>query len=308
MQKKAIVTGASGFIGSHVCAALARRGAKVYAVVRGESGMLAAHENVKIIRCELDRIGDLCELIPDRDIDVFYHLAWEGSAGPARSDESLQMQNALATAAALRTADRMKCRKFVNAGSIMEQEVLAVVYAQDSRPDTAYVYGAAKVAARTMCKPIASALSIDLCWAVITNAYGTGEVSPRFVNTTIRKILSKEPLRFTAATQNYDFVYIDDVAEAFVAIGDHGKPNREYVIGSGTAKQLREFILEMCQTLAPDAECVFGDIPFTGCSLPLKAYAIDALREDCGFAPKVSFSEGVTKTMEWLRQQQKGNG
>lgn len=307
MQKKAIVTGANGFIGSRVCQVLSRRGVHVYAVVKSESepvDELRAMEQVTVLYCDMNRIGDLEQLIPDRDTDVFYHFAWAGSAGTNRCDEALQMKNVLATAAALRTADRMGCRKFVCAGSIMEQETMAAVYAQDSKPGAGYVYGAAKAAARMMCKPIAGSLSIGLCWAVITNAYGPGEVSPRFMNTTIRKIIAGEPLRFTAATQNYDFVYIDDVAEAFAAIGEHGKPNREYVIGSGDAKSLKAFIEEMQRTLAPQAECSFGDVPFTGVSLPLEAYAIDALREDCSFVPAVSFAEGITRTMDWLRNQQ----
>ena len=307
MQKKAIVTGANGFIGSHVCQLLARRGVRVYAVVKDEkepAAILRTLAHVTVVYCDMNCISRLEQLIGDRDVDVFYHFAWAGSAGPARSDEALQMQNVQATVAALRTADRLGCRKFVCAGSIMEQETLAAVYAQDTQPGAAYVYGAAKVAARALCRPIASSLSIDLCWAVITNAYGPGEVSPRFVNATIRKILAGEPLRFTAATQNYDFVYIDDAARAFAAIGDHGKPNREYVIGSGAAKPLKEFILEMCRTLAPQAECSFGDVPFTGVNLPLGAYAINALQEDCGFVPEVSFAEGAARTMAWLRNQQ----
>lgn len=307
MQKKAVVTGANGFIGSHVCTVLARRGVRVYAVVKDENepaDVLRAMERVTVVCCDMNSISRLEHLIDDRDVDVFYHFAWAGSAGMARSDEALQMQNVQATVSALRTADRMGCRKFVCAGSIMEQETIAAVYAQDTKPGAAYVYGAAKVAARTLCRPIASSLSIELCWAVITNAYGPGEVSPRFVNTTIRKILAGEPLCFTAATQNYDFVYIDDVARAFAAIGDHGKPNREYIIGSGDAKPLKAFILEMCRTLAPQAECSFGDIPFTGVNLPLEAYATDALQEDCGFVPEVSFAEGAARTMEWLRNQQ----
>lgn len=310
MQKKAIVTGANGFIGSHVCGLLARRGVKVFAVVKDEIGPTASlrmMDNVSVIDCDMEHISQLCSRISDRDIDVFYHFAWAGSAGKARCDEVLQMKNVLATTEALRTAARMQCRKFVNAGSIMEREVLAAVYAQDSKPAPATVYGAAKVAAHAMCKPIANSLSIELCWAVITNAYGVGEVSPRFINTTIRKMLAGEPLHFTSATQNYDFVYIDDVAEAFAAIGDHGKPNREYVIGSGNAKQLRSFILEMKETLAPEADCLFGDIPFAGANLPLECYAIDTLREDCRFEPKVPFEEGIAKTMAWLRQQQERN-
>lgn len=210
-------------------------------------------------------------------------------------------KNALWTARALRTADKMQCKKFVNAGSIMEKETYTAVYTQESKPGLPYIYGAGKLIARAICKPIANSLSIDLCWAVITNAYGVGELSPRFVNSTIRKIIANEPLQFTAATQNYDFIYIDDVARAFEAIGEHGKPNKEYTIGSGNARPLKEFILEMQQTLAPNAKPIFGDVPFTGVNMPLEAFDTTDIETDCYFKPSISFAEGVSKTMEWLK-------
>lgn len=303
-MKKAIVTGANGFVGSNVCRELCGRGVKVYAVIKDENeniDNIGGLEGLKIVYCDLNDISSLPDKISDRGADVFYHFAWVGSAGPLRCDEEMQLQNALWTAQALRTADSMGCKKFVNAGSIMEKETYTAVYAQDSTPGLPYIYGAGKLAARAICKPIANSLDIDLCWAVITNAYGAGELSPRFVNSTIRRIIAGEPLQFTAATQNYDFIYIDDVAKAFAAIGEHGKPNREYTIGSGNARPLKEFILEMQQALAPDAEPIFGDVPFTGVNMPLEAFDTSAIREDCGFVPAIGFAEGTRLTMDWIK-------
>ena len=208
-MKKAIVTGSNGFIDSNVCKRLCDDGIKVFAVVKDENENIDNIKNlsgIEIVYCELDEIETLADMISDRDIDVFYHFAWVGSAGSLRCDENVQLQNALWTARALRTADKMQCKKFVNAGSIMEKETYTAVYTQESKPGLPYIYGAGKLIARAICKPIANSLSIDLCWAVITNAYGVGELSPRFVNSTIRKIIANEPLQFTAATQNYDFI------------------------------------------------------------------------------------------------------
>lgn len=303
-MKKVIVTGANGFVGSNVCKELCNQGVKVYAVVKDEQENIDTIKNlpdIQIIYCDLDSISTLESKITDRDIDVFYHFAWVGSAGPLRCDEEIQLQNALWTAQALRTADKMNCKKFVNAGSIMEKETYTAVYTQESTPGLPYIYGAGKLIARSICKPIANSLSIDLCWAVITNAYGAGEFSPRFVNSTIRKIIANEPLQFTAATQNYDFIYIDDVAKAFVAIGEYGKANKEYTIGSGNARPLKEFILEMKQALAPNADLVFGDVPFTGVNMPLSAFDTTDIKTDCHFKPTVSFAEGTKLTMEWIK-------
>lgn len=303
-MKKAIVTGANGFVGSYLCQKLSEEGVEVYAVVKDENENTDNIKNlqgISILYCDLAEIESLQEKITHRDVDVFYHFAWVGSAGPLRMDENIQLQNALWTAQALKTAHKIGCKKFVNAGSIMEKETHTAVYTQESKPGMPYIYGAGKMVARAICKPIANSLGINLCWAVITNAYGAGELSPRFVNSTIRKIIAGEPLQFTAGTQNYDFVYITDVANAFYLIGEKGVANKEYTIGSGNARPLREFILEMQQELAPDSKPVFGDVPFTGVNMPLEAFDISDLQADCGFSPSVSFAKGTRLTMDWLK-------
>lgn len=303
-MKKAIVTGANGFVGSNVCKELCKQGVQVYAVVKDTDENIDNIENLelKIVYCDLDNIEKLFDLISDRDVDVFYHFAWVGSAGPLRCDENVQLQNALWTARALRTADKMGCKKFVNAGSIAEKEVYSAVYTQESTPSLPYIYGAGKLIAHTICKPIANSLNIDLCWAVITNTYGVGELSPRLVNSSIRKIIAGEPLQFTSGTQNYDFIYIDDAAKAFVAIGEYGKANKEYTIGSGNARPLKEFLLEMHQAIAPQSEIIFGDVPFTGVNMPLDAFDTSDIEEDCGFKPQISFAEGTKLTMDWIKE------
>lgn len=302
-MKSAVVTGANGFVGSHVCSELSKENVKVYAVVKDENENIDNIKDLKgisIVYCDLNSIASLAEKIKD-DIDVFYHFAWVGTSSKLRCDENIQTNNALWTVQALRIADKMKCKKFVNAGSIMEKEAFLAVLAQGSKPGVGYIYGAAKLFARTLCKPIASELDIDLCWAVITNTYGVGEFSPRFINSTLRKIIADEPLQFTAATQNYDFIYIDDVARAFVAIGKYGKPNKEYTIGSGNAKPLKEFITELLHELSPDAVPIFGNVPFSGVNVPLEMFDTTDIETDCNFKPTVSFAEGARLTMEWLK-------
>ena len=154
-----------------------------------------------------------------------------------------------------------------------------------------------------MCMSVAAQIGIELVWPEITNAYGPGERSPRLVNTTIQKCLLGETPQFTAGTQNYDFVYIDDVARAFRLIGEKGKPFHEYLIGSSTARPLKEFLLEMQSAIAPELKFQFGDIPFTGIDLPLSKFDCSQTEADTGFQAEVSFAEGCRRTMEWWNRE-----
>jgi nucleoside-diphosphate-sugar epimerase len=186
----------------------------------------------------------------------------------------------------------------------MEHEVVATVYEQGNHPGLGYIYGSGKLAAHAMCKSVAADLGLELIWAKITNAYGVGEVSPRFINTTLRKIIQGEPLRFTAGTQNYDFVYIDDVAHAFYLIGKNGRAFCDYLIGSGGARPLREFITEIRRTVGRECEFIFGDIPFTGTDLPLSMFDCSLTESDTGFQACIPFAEGISRTMTWLKKQE----
>ena len=98
---------------------------------------------------------------------------------------------------------------------------------------------------------------------------------------------------------NYDFVYIDDVARAFRLIGENGKPFHEYLIGSSNARPLKEFLLEMQASIAPQLPFRFGDIPFTGIDLPLDRFDCSQTEADTGFRAEISFAEGCRRTMAW---------
>lgn len=303
-MKRVIITGADGFIGSNTVSCFLRNGIEVMAIDLCDiPKRLQVQKNMTYLQGDILKTKELLKKIEHNRYDTFIHFAWAGSAGKAREDYNLQMSNAISTVECLKLAKALGCTRFVCAGSIMEKEAVAAVDMQGSKPGMAYIYGMGKLIAHHMCKCVAANIGIDLIWLMITNTYGEGEMSPRFVNTTLRKIINNEPLQFTSGTQNYDFVHIDDVANAFYLISQKGRPFCEYIVGSSNARPLKEFILEMVHALAPHITPVFGDIEYTGTNLPLATFDTSATERDTGFRAKISFTEGTKRTMEWLKRQ-----
>lgn len=301
-MKKVVITGADGFVGSYTVKCFLDNKIEVLALDTAEKSM-RLEENVLLTyrQCDVFDTQLFKKVLENQGCDTIIHFAWAGSAGPARTDYRLQMNNALQTVECMKVAKECGCSRFVCAGSIMEYEVEAAIHKQENRPGMGYIYGMGKHIAHSMCKSVAAAEGVDLIWPMITNAYGVGEFSPRFINTTLRKIIHGESLEFTAATQNYDFVYVEDVARAFYLVVKNGKPFCEYMIGSGNAKPLKELIVELRDAVAPDIKLTFGNVPFTGVNMPTEVFSTKALETDCGFKPEISFTKGIQRTMDWLR-------
>ena len=120
-MKKAIVTGANGFVGTAVCKKLLRKGIEVVAVVRHPDkaiSSIAQTNGIRIINSDLSNFVKLADIIPDRDVDILYHFAWVGSAGSLRGDLDAQINNIKYTCDTVKACATMGCKRFVFASSI----------------------------------------------------------------------------------------------------------------------------------------------------------------------------------------------
>lgn len=302
-MKHAIVTGATGFVGRWLIRELLESGVAVTAVVRPDSAnlrLLPTLGDLRTVECPMDGYDALPALLSPQPDCVFYHLAWAGVSGSDRASLAVQQANVTAAVVSVSAAKALGCRAWAGLGSIMEQEAAAVTAADGSVPGMGYLYGEAKHFAHLATKAQAAALGIPHLWPMLTNAYGEYEYSPRFLNSTLRKILHHEPLEFTAGTQNYDFIHVEDAARALCAVGERGQSGCAYLIGSGTPASLRSFVERLGRTLAPEQPLHFGSVPYTGAQLPLSALSIQKLTADTGFVPQISFEDGLRRTMDWI--------
>lgn len=303
-MKKVIVTGANGFVGSALCRELSEHGIEIIAVVRNEEENISSIEKldkIRIVYCDMAQFLELDKYISDRDIDVFYHFAWVGTAGPLRGNSDVQLNNLKYTCDTVKACHKMNCRKFVFASSIMEYEIEALMKT-DATPGINTLYCSAKLATDYIARTIAGDLGIDFVRAVISNIYGPGEISPRLINMSLRKLLNGDHCSFSAGEQLYDFVYITDAAKIFHKLGEQGHANRTYYIGSINPRPLKEFLIEMKDQVNVDIEIGLGEIPFNGISLSYEEFDIMAVKNDTGFVPEVSFAEGIRRTIQWLQE------
>ncbi len=305
-MKKTLVTGANGFVGSLLVEELLKNGVEVIAAdLQGHSNRIPSV--ARFVDFDMRNCSELAKKINDRDIDVIFHMAWAGSSGAARGDYALQLDNVKCTCDVVKIAAEMGIKRFVGAGTIKQLDCLEYVGQDNSSPNLIHNYGTAKISAQFMSKSIANANGVEHIWCMFPSVYGLGDTTSNFINMTIKKMLSNERTEFTSGEQNCDFVYISDMIRGLYLCGEKGKANCSYYIGSGKARPLKEYVKIIYEIVAPDYPPDFGKVKYSGISLPLEKYDCNAIREATGYIPSVDFKDGIVKTIEWLKTQDKEN-
>lgn len=305
-MKKAIVTGANGFIGSELLRVLDSHRIQTYAIIRNKESVIdgiQGLQHVKVICCDMANLRSLPDKIKDK-ADTFYHLAWRGSTGKDRGNYALQLENAKWTADAVSVAAQLGCSRFVGAGTLAELDVNVYIPVDGSTPNLVSCYGSAKLAAHYMSKAECSQFNgLAHCWAYLSNTYGIGNYTSNFVNFAAKLMLTGQPANFTAGEQLYDFVSVEDTAQGLYCIGEHGRANTAYYVGSNRPTALKNYIKEIRDQINPDISLHLGAIPFHGISQPKEVFDCQKLMRDTGYVPQISFLEGIKKTLPWIRKQ-----
>lgn len=300
-MKKAIVTGANGFIGKTLVRALLKSGYEVVALDIRFDDELESNSAVTCVNVLGKEVAVLKGCIPEAEYDCFFHLAWAGTSGPARADYAVQLNNVKLACDYILLCKEVGCKRVVYASSINEMETYEYLQSDDIQPAGGYIYGTGKMAAHLMGETVAYMNGIEFIPVIITNIYGVGERSARMIYTSINKLVHKEHCSFTAGYQTYDFIYIDDAINSIIAVAEKGKAFNRYYIGSGEPKPLREFLIEMKNIVDPEAEIGLGDIPFNGVDISYDQFDLKKVEKDTGYKNQTPFAEGIRMTADYIR-------
>lgn len=300
-MKKAIVTGANGFIGKTLVRALLKNEYEVVALDIRFDEELESNSAVTCVNVLGKEVAALKESIPVAEYDCFFHLAWAGTSGPARADYAVQLNNVKLACDYILLCKEVGCKRVVYASSINEMETYEYLQSDDIQPAGGYIYGTGKMAAHLMGETVAYMNGVEFVPVIITNIYGVGEKSARMIYTSINKLVHKEHCSFTAGYQTYDFIYITDAINSIIAVAEKGKAFNRYYIGSGEPKPLREFLIEMKNIVDPEAEIGLGDIPFKGVDISYSQFDLKKVEKDTGYKNQIPFAEGIRMTAEYIR-------
>lgn len=302
-MKKVMITGADGFIGRNLVQELLKNAYDVYAVVRDKASaekMLGMDKMLHLIECDMDHYDMLLERQELKNISFVFHFAWAGVSDKYSMDYTVQLNNVKCACDLQTVVSQLGIKRIIFADSIMEYEHLKAIENGFYKVPMRNTYHVAKIAARNLLQLRAANMNMEFIPVVISNVYGIGENSPRLINTAIRSLLARRHMSFTESEQMYDFIYISDAVRAIRMAAEQGINNKLYYIGNKKQRPLKEFLMEMRDTIAPDMELGIGELTLQGISLDYSEIDTGGIFEDFGFEPQYTFTQGVRMTANWI--------
>jgi nucleoside-diphosphate-sugar epimerase len=292
--KTVLVTGGSGFLGSACIDALTARGFVVHGVSRGVPaaiGRIPWHQADLLTAAGREQV--IREVLPTH----LLHLAWEARPGLYR-DSPDNAAWAAASLDLLARAATAGARRVLGIGTCFEYgpyDGPCVEGSSPCMPETAY--GRAKLAASA-----GFAASPGGAWGRVFFPFGPGEPAARLIPSLIRSLSAGEEFPCSHGEQLRDFIYIEDLAAAIVAVLDSdltGIVN----LGSGEPRRLRDIIGFFAERLGAERLVRYGARTVTGAdAAPIIAADPARLRDELGFRAPVGWAVGAERTLAWWRQ------
>lgn len=262
-MKNIVVTGATSFIGGYLLDELANSSCKIYALVRPNSKNkhnLESRKNVYVIEVGLENIDDLRAHL--NNVDVCYHLAWNGTRVPERYDDELQKSNYEYSIETYEVMKDLGCKVFIGVGSQAEYGFCQDVITEDniSEPNTAY--GVWKLATGHKLIELGNKDGIRVIWGRIFSIYGKGDYENTLIMSSIRKMQNNEPIDMTEGTQYWNYLYVEDLAKILVELKNNNEASGIYNLASDDTRMLKDYILNLKSALHSDSIINFGAVPY----------------------------------------------
>ncbi|MCW2500942.1 MAG: hypothetical protein JWN87_2618 [Frankiales bacterium] len=300
-----LVTGATGFLGSHLTSRLLEEGADVHALTSTVSAVypqrllpvrerITLHEGSLADRSAMDA---LAEQVRPR---LIFHLGAYTHVGKSwqRVDECVQV-NVQGTVNLLQALARFGFDKFVYTGTSEIYGDVDVPFREDGPVNPISPYSVSKYAGERYCRMFHQGKGWPLVMVRPFNAYGPAQSPDRIIPEIIVRALKGQPLLMTQGKQTREFNFASDLAAGFLAAGLHGRPGRLYNLGCGEEVSMRDLAATVLKLMNDPVEAQFGALPDRPTEI-WRMYADSSrARTELGWSPQVALAEGLQRTISW---------
>lgn len=305
--KSILVTGASGFVGTHLVNKLASKKAKI----------IALSKNVKKTQVEsveekgsIENFEKLKSIIKKYRVNIIFHLAAQpivelGQTNPITTFEV----NIKGTWNILEAAREENVQKIVIASTVhVYGDNPKVPFKEKYFPQPSRPYETSKACADLLAQSFADTYDLPVEIPRFANIYGPGDLNfSRLIPKLIRSILDEKQPEVWDIGSVRDFLYIDDAINAYMTLVEKklesGKRLRVFNFGTGKPIKIYDLVLKMIELADKNIAIKMGNPPEERFNEIKKQYvSIAKAKRELGWRPLVNLEEGLTRTIKWYKE------
>jgi len=314
-DRRVLVTGATGIVGSHLCETLLGYGAYVVAQVRDDDPQSSFYRDgifrrCSIVRGELQHFEDCMRAINAHDVEVVFHLGAQTLVGTALRDPLETFESNIRGTynlleAARRLGDLVKAIVVASSDKAYgDSDVLP--YTEDMPLSGRHPYDVSKSCTDLLATCYSITYGLPVTIARCGNIYGAGDLNwSRIVPGTIRSLLAGErPILRSSGMNVRDYIYVADVVSAYLALAEQMENplvrGEAFNFSPGTRVDVFEIVRAITRLMGSTLEPVVLDIA----THEIKDQTLDAskARVVLGWAPQWSLESGLGDTIPWYRR------
>jgi len=260
---KILLTGATGFLGSHIAENLLAYNFELILTKRENSSLSNCQSfisNVKWVDTDSDSwIESVIEFNPT----IIIHAAWNGVSSSSRDDWKNQLSNIDFMYSLLKIAESCKINKFISLGSQAEYGQIEGKITEDYPVNPTSSYGAVKLATLELLKSFCTDKNIDWYWLRVFSVFGERENERWLIPSMIKKMLSESTeMDFTLGEQKYAYLYVADFSAAIKKVVLNKAPSGIYNLSADNALCLKDVLIMIRDMVKPSFILNFGTLPY----------------------------------------------
>jgi len=301
---RALVTGATGFVGSCLTELLSRQGHTVAVLRRGATrpwriesvlpritSIVGDVEHPTAVAAEIKRFAP----------DTVFHAGWYGVAGALRNDPEQVTRNLQSAVELVSVAAEAGCQTFVGLGSQAEYGPQNRILRECDPTEPTSTYGVAKLCALWASRHLARQAGMRFAWVRIFSLYGPRDNPDYMIPSLVEKLLRGEKPSLTAGEQLWDYLYVRDAAEAIAAVAERPAAEGVFNLGSGWVQTIRQTVERLRDLIDPALPLGIGEARYRPDQVMHLQADIARLRAMTGWSPRTTLAEGLRETIRWHR-------
>lgn len=304
---RCLVTGASGHLGSYLTRLLQSRGHDVVAFVRRQSDLWRISDvlpQTELIYGDMSDIDTVTTEIVSATPETVFHLAWHGVTSEYRNDPSQINYNLVGSLRLLQAAQKAGCSCWVGMGSQAEYGPYQGVLREDLPTWPQTTYGVTKLCVGLLSQQLCQMAGLRYVWLRLLAAYGPKDDVHHLIPSVIMKLVAGEKPSLTPGEQRWDYLYVEDAAEAIYQVALNPQAQGVFNLASGEAYTIRSIVERTRDIIDPRLPLGFGEVPYGPDRVTHMQADISKLQSTTGWTPKIEIGEGLRRTVEWYRNVQ----